>query len=87
MQLWHTGDYCTINTSPFPCLLSNCHRTAMVKDATKELCSIPKNEDAELWNSDRKRKGRKGAGLGRYNVGCPKVLVDFSSQNHSLYIL
>lgn len=19
MQMWHTGDYCTINTSPFPC--------------------------------------------------------------------
>lgn len=69
MQLWHTGDYCTINPSPFPCLLSNCHRTAIVKMLQKN-CVIPQKEDVEMWDSDvKKRKDRQGAGLGRVYCG------------------
>lgn len=69
MQSRHTGDYCTVNASPSPCLLSDCHRTATVNMLQKN-CVTPQNEDAEMWNSDVKNtKDRQGAGLGRVYCG------------------
>lgn len=67
MQMWHTGDYCTINTM---LLLSKCHRIAIVmmlqKNCVKKKKRKEKNRDEEEGCEEQERQV---AGLGRVYCG------------------
>lgn len=54
----------------------------------KNCVITPKNGEVGMGNRDVKNsKDRYGAGLGRVFVVCHKIVVNFSSQKHFLYIL
>lgn len=74
MQMWHTGDYCTINTSLFSMLsLSNCHRIAIVSMLQKNCVIPPKNEETGMGNRDVKNRIERVLVWAEYIVVCRKI--------------
>lgn len=58
MQMWHTGDYCTLQTSLLYAIIVQLPENCNYSDATKEQCYTPKDEEAEMGNRNIKNKKR-----------------------------